>query len=78
MNSKHDPHQAQATATPAEHHCACSADQLHEDLHKAGARFLENTKGLRAEVVKQMQQHPVATFGVAFAAGLVLARALRR
>jgi len=40
--------------------------------------LLDQTKDLRAELAKQAREHPLATFGLAFAAGVLLARALRR
>ena len=57
---------------------SCGCHSLEHDLRAAGTRLLDETRGLRAELTRQAQQHPLATFGVAFAAGLLVARALRR
>lgn len=51
---------------------------VERDLRAAGTRLLDETRGLRAELTKQAQQHPLAAFGLAFAAGVLVARALRR
>ena len=40
--------------------------------------FRDSVKGLSKEVEKHARLHPLATFGLAFAAGLIVARALRR
>lgn len=57
---------------------ASKAEMFDERLRDIGRRFLESTKGLTEEAAKQARLHPLAVFGVAFAAGIVLARALRR
>ena len=46
-------------------------DQVDTPLH-------EKAKGLADAVSEQARAHPLATFGIAFAAGALLARALRR
>ena len=56
---------------------ACDAHRF-DELRESGKRLLEETQGLRAELVKQAQRHPMAAFGLAFTAGLLVARALRR
>ncbi|HZP67416.1 MAG TPA: hypothetical protein VFB32_14030 [Rudaea sp.] len=58
--------------------CACDHHGFERELREVRARWLDETKGLRSELARQAQQHPLATFGVAFAAGLLVARALRR
>lgn len=58
-----------------------NAGQCHafeNELRDMSQRLLDNTKGLREEVGKQARLHPLATFGIAFAAGIMVARALRR
>lgn len=51
---------------------------LRDEWLGKGRRLLDDTKGLRQEASQQARMHPLATFGVAFAAGLIIARALRR
>ena len=58
--------------------CAIECHRLEQELRDAGTRLLDSSKGLREELARQAQLHPVATFGAAFAAGVLLARALRR
>ena len=85
MNAKNptDPHAQPAAPRPANDEGCCHGAE--SELRAAGARLLDETKNLmdetrslRAELAKQAQQHPLATFGIAFAAGLLVARALRR
>lgn len=52
--------------------------EIEGELRDMGARLADSTKGLREELAKQAQRYPLATFGVAFAAGILVARALRR
>ncbi|MGA9333901.1 MAG: hypothetical protein WBV39_06455 [Rudaea sp.] len=54
--------------------CHHAADELRD----MGARIADSTKGLREQLAKQTQRNPLASVGVAFAAGILLARALRR
>lgn len=51
---------------------------LETQLRDVGDRLLANAKELSGTAGKQMRTHPLATFGVAFAAGIVAARLLRR
>ena len=53
-------------------------EALEEQLRIAGDRLLESAKTLSAAASKQMQTHPMAAFGVAFLAGITVARLLRR
>lgn len=53
-------------------------EALEEQLRIAGDRLLESAKTLSAVASKQMQAHPMAAFGVAFLAGITVARLLRR
>jgi ElaB/YqjD/DUF883 family membrane-anchored ribosome-binding protein len=52
--------------------------QLEDDLRDAGARFAEGARKFGDAAVEQVREHPLAAFGVAFAAGLVVSRWLRR
>ena len=65
------------TSRPATHE-ACACQGVEHDLRAAGTRLLDETKSLRAELAKQAEKHPLAVFGLAFAAGLLVARTLRR
>ena len=53
-------------------------DHAEDELREIGARFADSTKSLREQLAKQAQSNPLTTVGVAFAAGILLARALRR
>jgi hypothetical protein len=53
-------------------------DAFEEQLRISGDRFLANAKDLTAAASRQMQVHPLAAFGVAFLAGIAVARVLRR
>ena len=52
--------------------------RLEDDLRDAGARFAEGAKKFGDAAVEQVREHPLAAFGVAFAAGVVVSRWLRR
>lgn len=52
--------------------------QLEDDLRDAGARFSEGAKKFSDAAVEQVREHPLAAFGIAFAAGIVVSRWLRR
>lgn len=51
---------------------------LEAQLRVAGERLLESARSLSGAASKQMQMHPMAAFGVAFLAGMTVARLLRR
>lgn len=51
--------------------------QLEDDLRAASDRFSDGAKKFSAAAVEQIREHPLAAFGVAFAAGVVLTRLLR-
>jgi ElaB/YqjD/DUF883 family membrane-anchored ribosome-binding protein len=51
---------------------------LEAQLRDSGERLLANAKQLSDVAGKQVRTHPVAAFGVAFVAGIVVARLLRR
>ena len=52
--------------------------QLEDELRDASKRFAEGTRTLRAAAVEQVREHPLAAFGVAFVAGVLASRLLRR
>lgn len=54
----------------------CAA--LQREFNKIDAPILQRAKSLAASTSEQARAHPLATFGVAFAAGAILARLLRR
>ena len=51
---------------------------LEAQLRDTGERLLANAKELSETAGKQMRTHPLAAFGVAFVAGIAVARLLRR
>jgi ElaB/YqjD/DUF883 family membrane-anchored ribosome-binding protein len=51
---------------------------LEAQLRDSGERLLANAKQLSDVAGKHVRTHPVAAFGVAFVAGIVVARLLRR
>jgi ElaB/YqjD/DUF883 family membrane-anchored ribosome-binding protein len=51
---------------------------LEAQLRDTGERLLANAKELGETAGKQMRTHPLAAFGVAFVAGIAVARLLRR
>ncbi len=51
---------------------------LEQELRDAGERFAEGAKTFGSAATEQVRAHPLAAFGIAFAAGFVLSRALRR
>jgi ElaB/YqjD/DUF883 family membrane-anchored ribosome-binding protein len=51
---------------------------LEAQLRETGDRLLANAKELSETAGKQMRTHPLAAFGVAFVAGIAVARLLRR
>ncbi len=53
-------------------------DALKSGIEDIAQRLRDGTKGMSDEIAKQARLHPLATFGVAFAAGLIVARVLRR
>lgn len=55
-----------------------NGEQLEDELRDAGERFADGAKKLGEAAVEQVREHPLAAFGVAFAAGVVVARWLRR
>lgn len=52
--------------------------QLEDELRDATERMSDGAKKLGAAAAEQIREHPLAAFGVAFAAGIVASRLLRR
>jgi ElaB/YqjD/DUF883 family membrane-anchored ribosome-binding protein len=52
--------------------------ELEDELRDAGERFAEGARTLREAAIEQVREHPLAAFGIAFAAGYVASRWLRR
>jgi ElaB/YqjD/DUF883 family membrane-anchored ribosome-binding protein len=79
-------------ATRARHRVDAAADTIDENiddvadrfadieaqLRQAGDRLIESAKVLSAEASKQTRLHPLAAVGIAFAAGVVVSKLLRR
>jgi len=53
-------------------------DAIEEKLRDASDRLIESAKTFTAAAGKQMQMHPLTAFGVAFLAGVTVAKLLRR
>ena len=75
----------QRSAETAAEKLANGAEALGRKVDATGSEFgdiarrlRDGTTALSEEVEKQARLHPLATFGFAFAAGLIVARALRR
>jgi ElaB/YqjD/DUF883 family membrane-anchored ribosome-binding protein len=51
---------------------------LETQLRDSGERLLASAKQMSSLAEKQVRTHPVAAFGVAFVAGIAVARLLRR
>ena len=51
---------------------------LQDTLRDFGQRLLDNSKQLSDEIASQARLRPLAVFGVAFVAGIFVARVLRR
>lgn len=51
---------------------------LEAQLRSAGDRLVENAKVLSAEASRHTRSHPLAAIGIAFAAGIVVSKLLRR
>jgi len=54
------------------------SDELQDTLRDIGRRLLDTTKELSDAAAKQARLRPLAVLGVAFVAGVIVARALRR
>ncbi len=55
-----------------------NGQQLEDDLREAGERFAKGARTFGGAAAEQVREHPLAAFGIAFAAGFVLSRAFRR
>ncbi len=53
-------------------------EALRREFNQYEAPLRERAKGLADTVSERARAHPLATLGIAFAAGAILARALRR
>lgn len=51
--------------------------ELEDQLREAGERFAQGAKTFSAAAAEQVRAHPLAAFGIAFAAGIVVSRWLR-
>ncbi len=52
--------------------------RLEDDLRDAGTRLADGAKKFSEAATEQIRDNPLAAFGVAFAAGIVISRLLRR
>jgi len=52
-------------------------EDLQDNLRDAGDRFAEGARTFSSSAREQIREHPLAAAGIAFAAGVVLARLLR-
>ncbi len=50
---------------------------LEEELRDAGQRFADGARKFSDAAGEQIREHPVAAFGIAFTAGLIVSRWLR-
>ncbi len=55
-----------------------AAETAGEELSDAGAAAARGTQDLLSQCSASIREHPLAAFGVAFAAGVVISRLLRR
>jgi hypothetical protein len=68
---------AQKVAQSA-HALGTQCDALRREFDKVGLPLRNRAKGWADTATAQARAHPLAAFGIAFAAGAILARALRR
>lgn len=54
-----------------------NSEELQDNLRDAGDRFAEGAQTFSTTAREQIREHPLAAAGIAFAAGVVLARLLR-
>ena len=57
---------------------ARKSDELRDEMAEMASTLREHTKGFAGDAAKRVREHPLASFGLAFAAGILVARALRR
>jgi ElaB/YqjD/DUF883 family membrane-anchored ribosome-binding protein len=77
----HARHRVDAAADKVDENIDDVADRfadIEEQLRQAGDRLIENARVLSAEASRQTRSHPLAAIGIAFAAGLVVSKLLRR
>lgn len=53
-------------------------DEMLDTLRDVGRRLLDSTKALTDEAARQARLRPLAVFGLAFVAGIIVARVVRR
>jgi t-SNARE complex subunit (syntaxin) len=92
MNTKETRAQIHQTADQVENGVAAAAaslgngvealgekrDEMLDTLRDIGRRLLDSTKALTDEAARQARLRPLAVFGVAFVAGVIVARVVRR
>ena len=74
-------HRVDATADKVDENIEDVADRfadIEAQLRDAGDRLLESARVLSAEASKHTRQHPLTAIGIAFAAGIVVSKLLRR
>lgn len=54
------------------------ASQLEDQLRDSGERLIESARKIGEVISRQAKNHPLAACGIAFVAGLAVARMLRR
>ncbi|ANB19061.1 hypothetical protein [Dokdonella koreensis] len=55
-----------------------NGSHLEDELRDAGRRFGEGARKFGDTAAEQIRAHPLAAFGIAFAAGMIVTRWLRR
>ena len=73
VDSANDEDTVEASASAAE-----EVDELEQRLRDTAESIKESARALGDLASKQIQLHPLASFGVAFLAGLTAAKLLRR
>ncbi len=74
-------HRVDAAADTVDENIDEVADRFAEieaQLRLAGDRLIENARVLSAEASKHTRLHPLTAIGIAFAAGVVVSKLLRR
>ncbi|HUO82182.1 MAG TPA: hypothetical protein VM616_04920 [Gammaproteobacteria bacterium] len=69
---------AAASAGPAEDRLRETATEARARLRQSGERLQERSGDLAQQTQRYVDEHPLASLGIAFAAGLVVASLLRR
>jgi ElaB/YqjD/DUF883 family membrane-anchored ribosome-binding protein len=68
---------ARAGARRFAEHLRANGSRLEDELREASGRFASGARKFGEAASEQIREHPLAAFGIAFAAGVVLSRALR-